>query len=85
MLFTGVVWLIFLYNQNVDYHHSAADAKSQIQKIQLQDTDARDTLFSYLEGSHVEEFASAHGLTQEKNPRYLRASNDTQWVFASRF
>jgi cell division protein FtsL len=85
MLFTGVVWLIFLYNKNVDLNHATADAKIQIQKLQLQNSQARDTLFSYLEGSNVEKFASVRGLVQEKSPRYLRASNDTKWVFASRF
>jgi hypothetical protein len=85
MLFTGVVWLIFLYNQNVNLRHGTADAMIQIQKLQIRNSESRDTLFSYLEGGNVEKFASANGLVEDKNPRYLRAPNDTQWVFASRF
>ena len=85
MLFTGVVWLIFLYNQSVNFRHGAANAKSEIQKLQLQSSVDRDTVFAYFQGDNAQIFASSHGLLNEKNPRYLRASNDTQWVFASRF
>lgn len=85
LLFTGALWLILLYNQTVNFRHGISAATARVQTLQTENADVKDQLLSFLNGSDTGAFATERNLVQEKNPHYLRASQDQQWVFASRF
>lgn len=83
LLFTGVVWLILLYNQGVEFRHASLDFKAEVQKVETEHADAKERILSMTNSSDVAAFVAIHNLVQDKTPHYLRTYIDSQWAFAS--
>jgi len=80
-LILGTFLLVVLYNRMVNFNHNLSATRSELQKIQAQNAELKDKVFSLFDSRSSYDFEGK--LIQDKNPQYLEI--DPKWSFASRF
>ena len=79
-LITSVIWLVILYNQIVNLHHSVSDINSSFQKVQAANAELKGKALTLFDDVVLQKLASERGLVKEKKPEYQQVKQ--QWVFA---
>ena len=82
-LLTGVVWLIMIYNQTVNFNHSATSMKEELANVQTESADLKEKLFATLDTDNLQQVAADYQLVKDKNPQFLEIDTASQWAFAS--
>ena len=79
-LVSGVVWLIFMYNQVVNLNHEIPRLKKEIEVNQAAAAELKEKVFAFFKNENTDQITSALGLIQEKNPEYFESAQ--KWAFA---
>lgn len=81
VLVLSALWLIILYNQIVNLHHSISGTNSDFQTLQARNAELKDTILGFYNDETLSRLAEERRLIQDKKPQYLEANQ--QWVLAS--
>ena len=77
----GVVALISLYSSTVSMRHELSDMKTQLQNLQADNAEMKDSLFTMMDAQSLADFAAAHNLVKDTSPKYLQLT--PKWEIAS--
>ena len=80
LLLLASVWLIVLYNRAVELQDGIVRLKTDIERIQTENSSVQGRILKLVDPSNLEK--SAKGLVREKNPEYLEVA---QWSYASQY
>ena len=78
----AVVVLIVLYSETVSANHALAQTTLSLQKIEAENGEYKDKIFSFIHSDASKALVEERGLVQDKNPEYFELG--PQWTFASR-
>ena len=80
-LILGVVWLVILYNRNVDITHNLKKIQNEFREVQTVNTELKDSIFKFFSGQNLENLAQQRQLIKEVKPEYFKVSE--KWAFVS--
>lgn len=80
-LFIGVLWLVALYNQNVNLSYEISKTRLEVEKTQASLAQMKNEIFTRFDSASIEKVISERQLIQDKNPEYFVSQ---KWEFASR-
>lgn len=83
LLITSGVMLVFLYNRAVNWEEAIRTSAVETKRLQTENAELQDTLFSLFANARVETLAAEYGLVKDKSPRYLEVSH--RWFLASQY
>ncbi|MEY4731532.1 MAG: hypothetical protein RL681_478 [Candidatus Parcubacteria bacterium] len=81
LLIAAGVMLVFLYNRAVNWEQNVRAAAVETKRLQTENAELQDTLFSLFTDTRVETLAAGYGLVKDKSPRYLEVQH--RWFLAS--
>ena len=76
LVFLGVSAAVAIYSQTVSLKHDIMSLSSDLDELKLKNAELMSDFYKITDQSALEEAAKARGLIQDKNPK---------WVFASQF
>ena len=83
MVLTGiavlsVVWGVFLYNQLVDIRHEIENKSNSLGKAEVNNAELKNNLYNIIDSANLESLAEGKSLAFDKNPQYVKSSNNGQ-------
>lgn len=82
-LFGGVILLIMLYNQTVNFEHNFSLLDAKFKNVQAANAELKDKFFGLFVSENLEKLANDRGLVKEKNPQYIEVH--PKWEVASHY
>lgn len=83
LLIAAGILLVFLYNRAVNWEQSIHSASAETKRLQAENAELQDKLFSLFTNARVETLASEYGLIKDKSPRYIEVPKG--WFLASQY
>lgn len=84
-LLGATAWFIVVYNGYVAMRFAESQKVSETKKVEAQNAEIKDRIFSMLNEANKDDFASAHQLVKETQPRYIVADSNQRWEVALHF
>src|SRR3989344_2958737 len=81
LLIAAGVMLVFLYNRAVNWEQAVRASVVETKRLQTENAELQDRLFSLFANARVESLAAEYGLVKDKSPRYLEVPH--RWFLAS--
>lgn len=76
LVFLGVSAAIAIHSQTVNLKHDILGVSSELEELKLRNAELKNSFYKLTDQKILEEVAKERGLIQDKNPK---------WVFASQF
>ncbi|MBI2034020.1 MAG: hypothetical protein HYT13_02900 [Candidatus Liptonbacteria bacterium] len=76
-----IVYLVMLSNETVNLRHEISKINLEIQKVENDNVEIKDEIFSLFDNQSLADFSQTHALVQEKNPEYLEVNQ--KWAIVS--
>ena len=83
LLIASGVMLVFLYNRAVNWEQALRTSAVETKRLQTENAELQDRLFSLFANARVETLAAEYGLVKDKSPRYLGIQS--RWFLASQY
>ncbi len=83
LLITSGVMLVFLYNRAVNWEQALRASAAETKRLQTENAELQDRLFSLFANARVEALAAEYGLVKDKSPRYIEVPKG--WFLASQY
>lgn len=85
LLIASGVMLVFLYNRAVNWEQALRASAVETKRLQTENAELQDRLFSLFANARVEALATEYGLVKDKSPRYLTVPESYRWFLASQY
>jgi cell division protein FtsL len=75
MILTSVsvaIWVVFLYNQLVDFRHDIKNQEASISRAQVANAELKNNLYTIVDANKLESSFNNQSLILEKNPEYVK-------------
>lgn len=76
LVFLGVSAAVAIYSQTVDLKHDIIGLSSELEEMKLKNAELKNSFYQITDQKVLGDLAESRGLIQDKNPK---------WVFASQF
>ena len=83
LLIVAGVMLVFSYNRAVNWEQAVRVSIVETKRLQTENAELQDRLFSLFANARVETLAAEYGLVKDKSPRYLEVQS--RWFLASQY
>lgn len=75
---SATVWIIFLYNQLVDFRHEVRTQETNLSQAEVMNAEFKNNLYTIIDAKNLESSNNNESLILDKNPEYVKTINDNQ-------